>query len=133
MINGLVRLSVVDLYRVNLAKLELCFPNLPLLWSSGLAWTTEAFILCVAERRKYGGSCGTFAFERLVQGARGHCSSYGYHLSVGHLAVKRQPMSLSSHLGTPPLPSLTPGQVLACPMMKVSQLLLEVSPILEVA
>lgn len=40
-INGLVRLSVVDLYRVNLAKVELCFPNLPLLWSSGLAWTTR--------------------------------------------------------------------------------------------
>ena len=89
---------------------------------------------CVrAERRKYSGICGTFAFERLVRGARGHCSSYSYHLSVGHLAVKSQPMSLSSHLGTPPLPSLTPGQVLACPMMKVSQLLLEVSTIMKVA
>ena len=97
----------------NPAKWELCFPNLPLPCSSRLAWPTRDILSVRAGRRRWSSSYGAFAFEKSVQVARGHCSTHGYHLSADHPAAETQQMGLSNTAGTSPLPSLTPGQVLA--------------------
>lgn len=110
--NGLSEIKGVGLHRANVAKWELCFPHLPPLRCSGAAGTPGG-VLGEAERSKWNNSLRVIVYSwppRCQESANGPVQPFLEHLL--------HPLGLLARC------TLTS-------VMKVRQLLLEVSPITD--